>query len=272
MCGIAGFSINDADHKKLKSRRIAKALLLAIQERGEDATGAAWSENDNNKTTVFYAKSDMPADEFVEALDDLMPRYTRTAILHTRWATKGDPANNDNNHPIVVGNTVGIHNGVITNDDELFDSHGWDRQAEVDSEAIFQLIEHAKDPLSVLPTLRGRAAIAWLDTDQPNTLHLAKLEGSPLFVGYTNNGSVFFASTEPLLREAAAAAFLRLVRVEEVKSYSYMKIVKGAVMMRRNLKPQTPVSVGGHDARFAAFRAIKQPTLAEMAGKEFMWR
>ena len=42
MCGIAGFCINDADHKKLKTRSIAKSLLLAIQERGEDATGAAW--------------------------------------------------------------------------------------------------------------------------------------------------------------------------------------------------------------------------------------
>ena len=119
MCGIAGFCINDADHKKLKTRSIAKSLLLAIQERGEDATGAAWSENDNGKPALFYAKSDMPAHEFIESLDDLMPRYTRTAILHTRWATKGDPADNDNNHPIVVGNTVGIHNGVITNDNSV---------------------------------------------------------------------------------------------------------------------------------------------------------
>ena len=220
---------------------------------------------------MFYAKSDMPAHEFVESLDDLMPRYTRTCILHTRWATKGDPADNGNNHPIIVGNTVGIHNGVITNDDELFESHGWERQAEVDSEAIFQLIEHAKDPLAALPTLRGRAAIAWLDTDEPNTLHLAKLEGSPLFVGYTNNGSVFFASTEPLLREAAAEAFLRLVRIDEVEPWSYIKIVNGAVVKRRKLKTQQPLKVVGHDARFAAFRASKQPTLAEMAGNDFMW-
>lgn len=271
MCGIAGFCINDLDHKKLKSRTIAKALLLAIQERGEDATGAAWSENDNGKATVFYAKSDMPADEFIESLDDLMPRYTRTCILHTRWATKGDPVDNGNNHPIVVGNTVGIHNGVITNDDELFESHGWERQAEVDSEAIFQLIEHAKDPLAALPTLRGRAAIAWLDTDEPNTLHLARLDGSPLFVGYTNNGSVFFASTEPLLRRAAAKAFLRLVRIDEVDPYSYIKIVKGAVVKRRSLERQKPLVLSGHDARFAAFRAGRQPTLAEMAGNDFMW-
>jgi glucosamine 6-phosphate synthetase-like amidotransferase/phosphosugar isomerase protein len=272
MCGIAGFCINDEDHKKLKTRRIAKSLLLAIQERGEDATGAAWSESDNGKATVFYAKSDIPAHEFVESLDDMMPFYTRTAILHTRWATKGDPANNDNNHPIVVGNTVGIHNGVITNDDELFESHKWIRQGDVDSEAIFQLIEHAKDPLPVLNKLEGRAAIAWLDTDEPNTLHLARLDGSPLVVGYTNNGSVFFASTLPLLRQAAADAFLRLVKVEEIKPWTYIKVVKGVVLSRRNLKPAEPLPLIGHDARFAAFRQAKQPTLADMAGNEFMWK
>lgn len=271
MCGIAGFCINDLDHKKLKTRQIAEALLLAIQERGEDATGAAWSENDNGKPTVFYAKTDMPAHEFVQSLDELMPRYTRTCILHTRWATKGDPADNDNNHPIIVGDTVGIHNGVITNDDELFEEHGWERQAEVDSEAIFQLIEHAKDPLVELPKLEGRAAIAWLDTKEPNTLHLARLDGSPLFVGYTQNGSVFFASTATLLRQAAHDAFLRLVRVDEVEPWSYIKVVKGVIQARRKLKPNRPPLVTKHDARFAAFRAAKQPTLAEMAGNDFMW-
>ena len=206
MCGIAGFSIGRGDHRNVNCRQLAKHLLLAIQERGEDATGAAWSEADGNDKAVMFAKLDIPADEFVNSLNDLMPRYSRTAILHTRWATKGDPEEMGNNHPIVVGDIVGIHNGVITNDDYLFAVEKWGRIAEVDSEAIFQLIEHSKDPVSRLHRLEGRAAIAWLDTKEPDTLHLARLDGSPLYIGATEHGSLVFASTHPLLEEAVKAA------------------------------------------------------------------
>lgn len=241
MCGIAGFSIGKHDHRRLNCRQLARELLLSIQERGEDATGAAWSESVDGGKDVMFAKLDIPADEFVESLNELMPKHTRTAILHTRWATQGDPAENDNNHPIVVGATVGVHNGVITNDDTLFAEEGWDRIAEVDSEAIFQLIEHANDPLTQLHRLKGRAAIAWVDTKVPDTLHIARLEGSPLWYGVTVGGSFVFASTQPLLQEAAKRAKVRLGTVREVPEMTYMRIEGGKVVKIKGIpRPQAP--------------------------------
>lgn len=240
MCGIAGFSISKGDHRRVNCRQLARELLLAIQERGEDATGAAWSETVDGEhgKAVMFAKLDIPADQFVGSLKELMPTYSRTAILHTRWATQGDPENNDNNHPIIVGDTVGVHNGVISNDDELFAANGWDRIAEVDSEAIFQLIEHSDDAIAELHKLNGRAAIAWLDTDSPDTLHLARLDGSPLFIGSTQGGSLVFASTRTLLERAAKKAGLRLGWVGEVNEFTYMRI-EGGTIVKREAIPQS---------------------------------
>ena len=58
--------------------------------------------------------------------------------------TKGHPTILANNHPIRHGAVVGIHNGIIVNDDELFAGHGIERaepEMTVDSEAIFALVD-----------------------------------------------------------------------------------------------------------------------------------
>jgi glucosamine 6-phosphate synthetase-like amidotransferase/phosphosugar isomerase protein len=259
MCGIAGFSISKRDHRRINCRQLAKHLLLSIQERGEDATGAAWSESDTEGgKSVMFAKLDIPAHDFVDSLHELMPRYSRTAILHTRWATKGDPADNDNNHPIVVGDTVGVHNGVITNDDHLFAVEQWERIADVDSEAIFHLIDTAKEPVSRLQRLKGRAAIAWLNTDSPDTLHLARLEGSPLYFGVTEGESLVFASTRPLLEEAVACADMRLVTIHEVPEWTYLKVEGGKIVKKTAIpRPNRPFneSFGDMVKRQAVSRA-----------------
>jgi len=232
MCGIAGFSISQADHRKIKSRNLAEKLLLEIVARGEDATGGAWTETVDNEPKVFYSKEAMPAEEFIEFLD-MMPRFTRTAILHTRYATKGSPKNNDNNHPIIIPNKiVGVHNGVIVNDDELFEANGWERIAEVDSEVIFQMIANSQEPLDELPSLIGRAAIAWLDVDDPQTLHLARLKGSPLFVGHTYGDSLIFASTENLLKLAVREANMSLKTIWEVPEMLYLKVQGGKIVKK----------------------------------------
>lgn len=232
MCGIAGFSISSQDYRKIQSRNLSNKLLLAIVARGEDATGMAWTEDTENGKEVFYSKEAMPAEVFVK-YTDMIPRFTRTAILHTRYATKGSPLDNNNNHPIVIPNgVIGVHNGHISNDDELFEVNDWDRIGEVDSEAIFQMISNSNEPLTELPDLVGRAAIAWIEINDPHTLHLARLTGSPLVIGHTANGSLIFASTEALLKKAAKDAHVMLSTVWEVPEMLYLKVKAGKIVER----------------------------------------
>jgi len=243
MCGIAGFSISDKDHRVIGTRKLSKMLLREIQARGTDATGAVWSENGEDGVELYYAKDGVDADTFIKLNIDLIPQFTRTALLHTRYATQGSPDDNSNNHPILVPSIIGIHNGHIANDDAIIEGLGVERIGEVDSEAIFQLIANSKEPLKALLKLRGRAAIAWYEVDDPSTLHLARLTGSPMWVGHTHNGSLVFASTRDLLVEATLEAGVKLQTIWEVPEMLYMKIVKGKIVERIPLgeKPVPPV-------------------------------
>lgn len=231
MCGIAGFSISDKDHRHIDCRRLAKNLALQIERRGRDATGIAWSETTENGLGIWYMKEAMPASEFVKHLDQI-PKYTRTAIIHTRYATKGSPENNDNNHPIVVGDTVGIHNGSIRNDDELIEMVGTGRTGQVDTEAIFRLIDESSPdaPYEHLGLLEGSAALAWFDRNDPSALHLCRVCGSPLYLATTAGGSKVFASLDYMIASAARQSDVRIDKVKELGQGLYLKIEHGKVV------------------------------------------
>jgi predicted glutamine amidotransferase len=225
MCGIAGFSI--APGHNPDARKIARNLLLEIVARGEHATGMAWSDADDN---VWYHKAPESAHRYVKSSLDLLPRNARTVILHTRYATKGSPLVWENNHPIVRPGIVGVHNGVIPNDDEVFDLLNVERYGEVDSEAAFALLNEGEmHPTEALTLLDGRVALSWLEVDTPHTLHLARWQESPLAVGQTRLGSFVFASTIGMLRRAGADSGLAFQMAMELPEGWYLRVRAGRI-------------------------------------------
>lgn len=230
MCGIAGFSISDKDHRHIDCRELAKNLALQIERRGRDATGIAWTETTKEGLGVWYMKDHEAASDFVRSMDQV-PRHTRTAIIHTRYATKGSPQNNDNNHPIVVGHTVGIHNGSIRNDDEIIEMVGTGRTGQVDTEAIFRLIDASDraNPHQNLGLIEGTAALAWFDVDEPAVLHLCRVCGSPLYVATTEGGSKVFASLDYMIVTACRQSGVKVAKVKEIGEGLYLKMRHGEV-------------------------------------------
>ena len=230
MCGIAGFCLNKDEH--INAREVSMALLNQIVSRGEDATGAAWVQmnSETNKAQIAVSKAPIPAQYFDPYLRD-MPTESKRVILHTRWATKGSPSNNLNNHPIVSGKIVGVHNGHLANDDSIFAHMRAERKAQVDSEAAFALLATTiHTPAEVLQSLRGRAALAWLDARDKRDLHLARVDGSPLAIGLTSKGSLFFASTMPLLVAGCAKGKVDLAWAEETDPMTYLRIRNGEIL------------------------------------------
>src|SRR5262249_59210561 len=141
MCGIAGYSLSAASD--VDRTLAAQALLAGIAERGADAVGYAYRRS-TSPVTIHKQRSGASA-----LLEDVvLPASATEALIHVRDYTKGHPRIEANNHPIRHGSVVGVHNGIIFNDDELMLEHGFERaepNMTVDSEAIFALAEAFDD-------------------------------------------------------------------------------------------------------------------------------
>jgi len=134
-------------------------------------------------------------------------------IGHCRWPTQGPPENNLNNHPQVIDNIIGVHNGVISNDHELFKSFEKviTRKAMVDTEIIFQLIKHfnksenSRTVDAIEKTtgyLVGGYACAMQNTKHPYNLYLFK-RGNPITVmRYPKAGIIMFGTRASFMKSA----------------------------------------------------------------------
>src|SRR3989442_5238341 len=190
MCGIAGYSLSS--RSGVERTLAAQALLAAIAERGADAVGYAHRSPDGE---LVVHKQPSGASALLDRIE--VPAAASEVLLHVRDYTKGHPKIAANNHPVRHGAVVGVHNGIIFNDDELLAEHGIERadtEMTVDSEVIFALAEAYPGRTEPLEKLRGSMATAWLDERQPGLLFLARGVGRPLWAGESSDG-VFFAST-----------------------------------------------------------------------------
>jgi glucosamine 6-phosphate synthetase-like amidotransferase/phosphosugar isomerase protein len=222
MCGIAGYSLEPG--AGIARTLAAQALLAGIAERGADAVGYA-HRSPGEGFVVHKRRSGASA-----LLGELeVPQQASEVLVHVRDFTKGHPTIEANNHPVQHGDVVGIHNGIIVNDEEIFETHGLERdrpEMSVDSEAIFALAESYGARGATLEELRGSMAAAWLHADQPGVLYLARGVGRPLWVGGSTEG-VFFASTKHALN--VCEYFMRLpLRKRELDEGTLLRIEHGS--------------------------------------------
>jgi glucosamine 6-phosphate synthetase-like amidotransferase/phosphosugar isomerase protein len=232
MCGIAGYSLSPAS--SVDRTRAAQALLAAIAERGADAVGYAHRSLESGDVSVHKQRSGASA-----VLDRIViPEDARQVLLHVRDYTKGHPRIAANNHPVRHGAVVGVHNGIILNDDELMARHAYERAEPgmtVDSEVIFATAEATKSDARAFEEFHGSMAAAWLDERRPELLYLARGTGRPLWVGTTRR-ELFFASTEHALEIAGRYTGLQLHRREVPEGI--LAAVKGARTVRvRHFRP-----------------------------------
>jgi glucosamine 6-phosphate synthetase-like amidotransferase/phosphosugar isomerase protein len=223
MCGIAGYSLSA--RSSVDRTLAAQALLAGIAERGADAVGYA------HRTPGAYpvvTKQRTPASQLLERID--VPETATELLVHVRDYTKGHPSIAANNHPVRHGPVVGIHNGIILNDDELLAPHSCARsepRMTVDSEAIFCLAAHShNDPLA-LEELSGALAAAWLDSRVPGTVFAARGAGRPLWIG-AGTDELFFASTRVALEVVERYVRVRL-RKREVAEGTFLRLTNARV-------------------------------------------
>src|SRR3954451_12795228 len=160
MCGIAGYSLSA--RSDVDRTLAAQSLLAGIAERGADAVGYAHRGLDDAYAVV--TKQRTPASQLLDRI--CVPEGATELLVHVRDYTKGHPSIPANNHPVRHGPVVGIHNGIITNDDEILDCFECSRaepKMSVDSEAILALAAHSHADAHAFEDLQGAMATAWLD-------------------------------------------------------------------------------------------------------------
>src|SRR3954447_5153465 len=227
MCGIAGYSLSS--RSSVDRTLAAQALLAGIADRGADAVGYAY--RGGHDTYPVVTKQRTPASRLLDRIE--VPEHADELLIHVRDYTKGHPSVPANNHPVRHGPVVGIHNGIITNDDELLGPHSCARaepRMSVDSEAIFALAAHSRNDARALEHLRGAMATGWLDEREPDVVFLARGSGRPLWIGEGREG-VFFASTELALEIVQRTLGVRL-RKREVAAGRLLALAGGRIVRR----------------------------------------
>jgi glucosamine--fructose-6-phosphate aminotransferase (isomerizing) len=230
MCGIAGYSL--APDSAVDRTVAGRALLAGIAERGADAVGFAY----RSERAVTAHKQRTGASALLEHI--FVPFEATQLLVHVRDYTKGHPSLAANNHPIRHGAVVGVHNGVIVNDDVLFAALDIERaepEMTVDSEIIFALAEQSRGCTGpALERLVGSMATAWLDEGRPELL-IARGMGRPLWIG-TTYGALFFASTRHALELVEQYCRLRL-RKRELAIGRVIAVLDGKILGRAGFRP-----------------------------------
>ena len=138
MCGIVGYI------GKKEAYPILIKGLHRLEYRGYDSAGVALI-NAKGELSVYKSKGKVSDLEQFVASKDVSGTI---GIAHTRWATHGEP-NNENAHPhYSQSETLAlIHNGIIENymviKKELI-RNGYDFKSTTDTEVLVQFIEHVK--------------------------------------------------------------------------------------------------------------------------------
>lgn len=241
MCGITGFSRADGRSSICDPRRLLKSALLSIENRGTDATGFAWTDDDD---LGWYWKKAVAAHEAV-FVAPFPTRHVVTAIGHTRWATQGSKHKNENNHPVIDEGVMLVHNGIITNDREIMKwlDPEYPPKAEVDTAAFAALLAHPEEvfathPTELLAMVAGSAAFAWIMPDKPEELHLAKTTNErPLTIGWTRLGDLVMSSTPTTLANTAEMAGIKVRRFRELDEGTYLRVVAGEIVEEASFRP-----------------------------------
>tara|TARA_B100001248_G_C27390720_1_gene462233 strand:- start:34 stop:1860 length:1827 start_codon:yes stop_codon:yes gene_type:complete len=220
VCGIIAAASN---------RNVGKLLVQGLHKmeyRGYDSAGIALHQDDGIAHLRTLGK--------VQLLEEKMiaekPK-SKLGIAHTRWATHGEPSEN-NAHPHKSQDSIYIvHNGIIENYVQLKEDlkqSGYEFSSQTDSELIAHLLDHyinqgqsmVEAMYAAKEKLEGAYAIAAIDIKDNTNLVIARNK-SPLLIGI--GADEMFAASDPLAiaQQTNDFIFLEDGDVAEISANTY---------------------------------------------------
>ncbi len=215
MCGIVAYI------GKKQAVPILLEGLKRLEYRGYDSAGIAVH---SNKKLVLQKIAGR-----VSKLEELMSKEkidSTVGIAHTRWATHGEPTD-ENAHPHTdcKGKIAVVHNGIIENCNALrkyLTQKGHKLRTDTDTEVIAHLIEeHYEGDLLravriALSEVQGTYGVAVISLDHPREIVCAR-NGSPLVLG--DGGNEYFVASDaaPIVPHTRQVVYLEDGELASIK-------------------------------------------------------
>lgn len=215
MCGIFG-AISNSTIDKSKFKQLVKHS----KQRGSDSSGLIYFQGTSYKINR--------ADYNVEKLLNKVKPYEHKVVLgHSRLITNGL----GDNQPVVRGNIAVIHNGIIVNEEEIWDKLKILRYFKIDSEAIVAIAEEHLSynrpvddlPSYILSLCKGVVACA-----------LVLSEYGKLLL-FSNNGSLYVGKNDDNIYFASERYGLSLIGCEDIKQIKEESLVLDIPSSKDNL-------------------------------------
>jgi glutamine---fructose-6-phosphate transaminase (isomerizing) len=241
MCGI--FGILGASNSNLQIdflEESMKNLFVLSASRGKEASGVAVRANHSIrvlKEPVIASKLIKLKEyknlfsNFIQNINHVGRAETPLAIIgHSRLVTNGSGLLNSNNQPVIKSGAVGIHNGIIVNDSELWNRFTEiERKYEVDTEVFLSLLQSfRKQNLSIIDAtiktynnIKGSASVCVLFDDIDSVL-LSTNNGSLYFCESDDHKLLIFASEKYILKQLINKSNLRTLfdasKIEQIRA------------------------------------------------------
>jgi glucosamine--fructose-6-phosphate aminotransferase (isomerizing) len=238
MCGIVGY-IGKGD-----ATETGLTCLARLEYRGYDSAGLAVL----NGTALQVRKRAGKIQQLIDAVRR-RPIRGQAAILHTRWATHGEPSErNAHPHTDCTGRLAVVHNGIIENYAQLKErllAKGHTFRSQTDTEVIVHLVEELakRHPIDTafrlaLKELKGSYAVCLLSEREPYRLFGAR-NGSPLIVGVGKGESLFASDVPAILGRTKRVVYLNDLEVVELSAKGPRVLTLDGRLVRRN-----PTTIG----------------------------
>ena len=220
MCGIIAAA---------SERNVGKLLVQGLHKmeyRGYDSAGIALHQDDQIAHLRTLGKVRLLEEKMINE----KPR-SKLGIAHTRWATHGEPSE-ENAHPHKSNERIYIvHNGIIENYialKEFLKEEGYSFSSQTDSELIAHMLEYFLNKSNsmldsmylTIEKLEGAFAIAAIDKEDSKNIIIARSK-SPLLIGIGTNE--ILAASDPIAISQLTNEFIFLEDgdVAELSSEKY---------------------------------------------------
>jgi glucosamine--fructose-6-phosphate aminotransferase (isomerizing) len=205
MCGIFAYT------GKQQSLSILLDGLTCLEYRGYDSVGIYIPESG-------VVKSIGAVDNLKKKL--ILPMLGLSGIAHLRWATHGEPTEeNAHPHSDVSKKIWIVHNGIIENYKDLKETlvkKGYTFYSSTDTEVLAKLIgyymdekkDFEKSVLAALNDVKGTYGVVVSYKNEPDKI-IAARQGAPVIIGLGDGENFVASDVSPILRHTKDVIYLR---------------------------------------------------------------